>query len=505
MIDLPFRADRSLRDPVYRQLADYVRGLIEAGRLSGGQKLPATRELAVGLGLSRATVGQAYDDLIAAGLLSAHVGQGTFVASHLAGRRAAPVPPSRRFVWPGLFAARARAMTLPAGLVTPGEVRYDFRGGQVDAGALPVAALRRAFSAAVGSGVGRMAAHDDPFGWPALRHEVARYLVARGIRCEAEDVAIVNGAQHAIDLAARVLLDPGDTVVMEQPGYFGAALAFQAAQANIVGVGVDEDGMRADELARVLQARRAKLIYATPAVQNPTGATMSDSRREEILALVDAHQAPLFEDDYASELRTGEAPIAALKSADTAGQVIYAGTFSKVLFPGLRVGFVVAARPLLGKMVLARACGDFGTSAIPQAALVELLRSGVLDRHVRRVRGLYARRQRVMLETLGRSMPDGVTWKEPRGGQMVWIELPCAGDAVFRAACDAGIAYTPGRAFHTDGQGGDALALSFALMPAARIVEGIERLAAIVRRHTRPSKAADDRSRRRAASRNGRR
>jgi DNA-binding transcriptional MocR family regulator len=247
-----------------------------------------------------------------------------------------------------------------------------------------------------------------------------------------------------------------------------------------------------------------KLIYATPAVQNPTGATLSGPRRAEVLALVDRHQAPLFEDDYASELRYGEPPIAALKTADAGGQVIYAGTFSKVLFPTLRVGFLVAARPLLRKIVLARASCDFGTSMLAQVAVAELLRSGALDRHVRRVRRLYGKRLHALLGALRATMPEGVTWVEPKGGHLLWLTLPGSGDAVHRAAAAAGIAYTAGSAFHTDGQGSEHIALSFACMPAARIVEGVERLAAIVRRHAIAEKAGlrrAPRSERRARSR----
>jgi GntR family transcriptional regulator/MocR family aminotransferase len=494
MIDVPFRPDRSSREPVYRQLAACLRGLIETGRLGGGQKLPASRELAASLGLSRTTVAQAYDDLVAAGLLNAHVGQGTFVALHLAPHPTRPLA-GRAFVWAGLFSARARALGLPAGLIGAPQPRYDFRGGRVDGASLPAAALRRALADAVGARLEEIAAQEDPYGWAPLRRQVARYLVARGIRCEPDEVAIVNGAQHAIDLTARVLLDPGDTAVIEQPGYFGAAMVLAAAQANVVGVGVDEEGLRTDELARVLQARRVKLIYTTPAVQNPTGVTLSDARRSELLALVDHHQAPLLEDDYASELRYGEPPIAALKTSDAGGQVIYVGTFSKVLFPTLRVGFVVAAKPLLRKMVLARMAGDFATSMPAQVAVAEMLRSGALDRHVRRVRRLYGRRLRALVTALSCTMPEGVRWTEPRGGHILWLTLPAAGDAVFRDASAAGIAYSSGTAFHVDGQGADHIALSFACMPSARIAEGVEKLAAIVRRHL----ASTGRSRRGAS------
>ena len=284
MLDLAFRPDRDRAEPLYRQLGSYLRGLIAAERLPRGGKLPATRELATSLGLSRNTVAQAYDELLADGILTAHVGQGTFVAPQATAPRADDETPprTRGFVWSGLFAHRARALALPGGaraLYPAGPHRFDFRGGQVATDCLPADDLKRAFAEALRRHLKDLARLLDPLGWLPLRKEIARWLVGRGIECTPAEVAIVNGAQQAIDLVARVLIDPGDTVVMEQPGYFGASLAFTASQANVVGVGVDDDGLRTEELARVLRARRAKLIYATPAAQSPTGAVLSDELR----------------------------------------------------------------------------------------------------------------------------------------------------------------------------------------------------------------------------------
>jgi GntR family transcriptional regulator / MocR family aminotransferase len=490
MLDLPFRPDRSRAEPVHRQLEGFLRGLIDAGRLAERTKLPATRELAASLGLSRTTVSRAYDGLVASGALTAHVGQGTFVAARSRARSAEPtgaMPAGRGFAWSGLFALRARMLAPPPGALLPKghpPVRFDFRGGQVATDALPVDEVRRAFSRAIARQLPALATHHDPFGWAPLRREIASYLVSRGIECRADDVAVVNGAQQAIDVAAHALLDPGDTVVMEQPGYFGAALAFTACQSNLVGVAVDEEGLECDALARVLQARRVKLVYTTPAAQCPTGVVMSEQRRRALLSLADEHQIPVLEDDYDSELRFRGPPVPALKTLDRAGQVIYAGTFSKVLFPALRIGFVVAARPLLEKMVLARASSDFSTAAVPQAALAALLRSGVLARHLRRMRRLYADRQRVMLEALARHMPDGCRWTAPPGGHTLWLRLPPAADPdrVFHDAVAEGIAYTRGELFHFDGRGSDCFDLSFANLPAPRIAEGVALLGAVVRR-----------------------
>ncbi len=493
MLDLAFTPDRHSGEPVYRQLESYLRGLIAAERLAPGTKIPASREIAAALGVSRNTVSQAYEDLVAEGLLTAHVGQGTFVATRPAtgpvALARAEHARSRGFVWSGLFALRARTLDVPPGFRTVRRgrpIRCDFRGGQVATDALPARELARAFADVLAHGIADVARQKDIRGWPPLRREIARYLVERGIGCEPDDVLIVNGAQHAIDLTARVLLDPGDTVAIEQPGYFGAALAFTAAQANVVGIGVDEEGLRTDELARVLRARRVKLVYATPAAHSPTGAVMSDARRRALLALADEHQTPVFEDDYDSELRYEGPPVAALKTLDAAGQVIYTGTFSKVLFPGLRVGYVVAARPLLEKMALARWNGDVETSIVPQAALALLLARGGLERHLRRMRKLYAARLAALLAALAEHMPPGTTWTTPRGGHSVWVRLPpgADADAIAHDAGDGGIAYTPGDVFFADGRGRDALVLTFAALDPAAIHRGVAALGAIVQRHS---------------------
>ena len=488
MLELAFTPDRTDLEPVYRQLRNHLRELITAGRLPRGTKLPATRELATTLGLSRNTVAQAYDDLVADGLLAAHVGQGTFVAAPLAAKERAPsvrnAEAPRGFVWSGLFALRARTLAVPAGL-TPrraARARYDFRGGQIALDALPSADVRRAFAHAVGEELREVAAHQLPYGLTSLRREVARYLVSRGIACDVRDVAIVNGAQQAIDLVTRVLVDPGDSVVMEQPGYFGARLAFTAAQANLVPVDVDAEGLRTDDLGRVLRARRVKLVYTTPAAQSPTGVVMSDARRRALLALADEHQVPILEDDYDSELRYEGPPIAALKTLDRAGQVVYVGTFSKVLFPGLRVGYVVAAPPLLEKMMLARWNADVTTNVVGQAALAHLLATGGLARHVKRVRAVYAARLAAMQSALTATMPEDVAWTRPRGGHSVWVTLPAGvdADALYQSALDAGVQYTPGDVFCGPHQGACHLALSFANHTPAEIRAGIQQLAALI-------------------------
>lgn len=495
MLEIAFRPDRTSDVPIARQLADHLAALIDAGRLPVGTRLPPAREVATALSLGRNTVNAAYAHLATRDLVSGHVGRGTFVAARTAPTTAAAAPRvlPREFGWGGLFSRIGRGARVPDALrrAEPREpLPFDFGGGRVDPESLPASDLRWAFARPfqTKASLRALAEHRDPRGWPPLRREIARRLADRGIACDAADVVVVSGLQHAIDLTARVLVDPGDAVVMEQPGYFGAALAFAGCGADLLGIDVDGEGLDTDRLARLLRVRRVKLVYTTPAAQSPTGVTMSDARRAALLALADEHQVPVFEDDYDSELRWGTPALPALKASDRAGQIVYAGTFSKVLFPGLRVGWVVAARPLLQRLVTLRALGDFGTAVVEQAALATLLATRGLERHVRRVRRLYADRRTALLDALAREMPDGVRWITPRGGHLVWVTLPPTvdPDRLQQAARARGVGYARGELFYADGRGAGHLVLGFTALAPDVIAEGVARLGTALREQAVP-------------------
>jgi DNA-binding transcriptional MocR family regulator len=268
-------------------------------------------------------------------------------------------------------------------------------------------------------------------------------------------------------------------------------MAFSGRGADLLGVGVDAEGIRTDQLARILRVRRVKLVYVTPATQSPTGAGMSAARRSALLALADEHQVPILEDDYDSELRYGGPAVPALKSADVAGQIVHAGTFSKVLFPSLRLGYVVAARPLLARLATARLASDFGSGVVEQAALATLLSTRGFDRHVRRMRRLYGARLAAMLAALRETMPAGTRWTEPRSGHAIWVTLPSGvdPDRLEQAARDHGVAYTRGEVFHVDGRGAGHLSLSFAPLDPDAIAAGIARLGAVIAAQIAPPRA----------------
>jgi GntR family transcriptional regulator/MocR family aminotransferase len=485
VLELAFQADRSGGEPVYRQLERFLLELVRSRRLIPGEQLPASRELADRLGVSRNTVNQAYRALLDEGVLRARVGQGTFVVGEPAGAPALESDPPRSFAWQGLLARRVRATLLPRAGQCPDPLSSDFRAGRVDVPSLPIGELKRAYARALDRGAALTEA-SDPRGLAPLRELIARSLLARGIACAAEEVAVVNGAQQALDLVARTLVDPG----------FGAAAAFSACEAHLVGVGVDAQGLLVDDLGRILRARRMKLVYATPAVQSPTGVALSEERRRALLVLADRYQLPIVEDDYDSELRYGGPPVPALKQLDRAGQVIYLGTFSKALFAGLRLGYLVAPPALLARIMRVRWPVDFHSDAVTQAALCELLASGALERHVRRVRKLYARRRDALLAALEAQRGTGWSWTPPAGGNTVWLRLPDAADAesLHQRAAAAGIAYARGESFALlDGPAaGEAerhLLLSFARIPEERMAASVATLADCVRA-ARPAPAA---------------
>lgn len=488
MLDLLFRPDPNRRDAVYRQLADHLAQMIEAGRLAPGERLPPSRELAEALGLARNTVTRAYEWGAETGWLGAHVGRGTFVrgaGKQGTARTAAPPPAASPFAWSALFAGRVRALAVPRGprMRDDEPLRFDFRPGRSDVDALPIADLQGAWQRAVG----RLRAHGndfDPLGFAPLRSAIAHTLAGRGIAHGPDEILVTSGAQQAIDLVARALVDPGDVVAMEDPGYFLAGLAFRAAGAQVIGIPVDAEGLRVDALERVARTRRVKLVHVTPSSQMPTGAVLSAARRAALLDLSGRLQIPILEDDYDCELRLVAPATSALEAMDGGDRVVYVGTFSKALFPGLRLGYVVAAPALLHALMPLRAAVSFQPSLLDQMAVADLLARDSLERHVRRVRKRYAASGRALAEALEASMPAGTQFRTPRGGSAIWVEMPDGVDAqaLGAAAREHGIAYGPGDPFRIDAPGPPALLLSFATLAPDAIRSGVEALAALVKR-----------------------
>jgi GntR family transcriptional regulator/MocR family aminotransferase len=385
--------------PLYRQLHQSVRGAILEGRLRPGSRLPSTRVLATELEVSRNTVLLAYQQLEAEGYLEGRVGAGTWVASNLAVRRRAAREGDRspRGACDLPVSRRCRALVdvpQPIAALTDGGLAFAPSMPALDE--FPWRTWTRLAKRHAANQRHVLRSGLDPAGYRPLREAIATYLgAARGVNCSADQIVIVHGAQQGLDLVARTLLEPGDAVCIEDPGYPGARGAFLAAGANLVGVPVDADGLDVGLLDRL--AADPRVIYVSPSHQFPLGMTLSSPRRHSLLRWASRHSAWIVEDDYDSEFRYSGQPPTALCGLDADGRVIYIGTFSKTLLPTLRSGYLVLPEALIEPFLRARVHADLFPPLLEQLMLADFIVEGHLARHVHRMRKLYRQRRDCLL------------------------------------------------------------------------------------------------------------
>src|SRR2546428_79041 len=313
---------------------------------------------------------------------------------------------------------------------------------------------------------------------PPLRRCLPTYLLRFGLEARPEEILIVNGSQQGFDLIARTLIDQGDTVAIEQPTYPRALQVFRSFGAQLAPVPWDAVGPRVEVFERLLERHAPKLFYCQPSAHNPTGLTLLPETGRRLLEVAVRHHVPIVEDGFDGSLYYGARPAVPLKAADVHGVVIYIGTFSKILFPGLRLGWIVGAPPILERLQAAKQLADLHTSALIQAAVHRFCERRLLDRHAARVAREYARRRALLLAALERRMPAEVTWTEPQGGFSLLLTLPPGLDAteLLPAAIERGVAFTPGAPFFMDGAGAGTPRLSFSSVAAARYHQGVPRL-----------------------------
>ncbi|MBI4491670.1 MAG: PLP-dependent aminotransferase family protein [Chloroflexi bacterium] len=323
-------------------------------------------------------------------------------------------------------------------------------------------------------------------GYPPLRQFLAARMARTfGIRTTAEEILITNGSQQGLDLLGKIFLDPGDKVALERPSYLGAIQAFDQYQAEYAIVPMDEDGMQTEALEELLQREtRVKLIYAVPNFQNPSGRTMSLERRQHLVRLSAKFGVPVVEDDPYGELRYEGEPLPSLKSLDTAGSVIYLGTFSKILAPGFRLGWVVASGAAYEQLVLAKQPTDLQTATASQMAFYEVCKDGFVDQHVERIKEVYGERRLTMLRAMQTYFPEGVRWSNAQGGLFFWVMLPEHIDAreLLVDAIKEKVAFVAGQAFHADGSGRNTMRLNFSNATPEKLEEAIKRLGRTIER-----------------------
>jgi GntR family transcriptional regulator/MocR family aminotransferase len=476
----------SSSQPLYRQLYESLRAAILAGQLAGGMRLPSTRALAEELGASRSTVINAFDQLLAEGYIYGVHGSGTFVARVLPEELLeAPRGPGMRPREPapmGALSRRGAALAalpeppLPARPALAHSRAFDVGLPATDAfprklwGQLLARCWRR--------GASDLLDYQPGAGSMPLREAIAAHVTAaRGVRCDAGQVIVTAGSQQALALAAQVLLDPGDAAWIEDPGYMGARAALLAAGARLIPVPIGAEGL--DSSAGLARCASPRLVYITPSHQFPLGATMSLARRLALLEWASTASVWLLEDDYDSEFHYAGRPLAALQGLDRAGCVIYIGTFSKVLFPALRLGYLIVPPALVEAFIRARAAADMHSPALDQAALAEFMREGHFARHIRRMRALYAERQAILIDAAARDLAGLLDLQPAATGMHLLGWLPAGVDdrvAAERAgAC--GVRVLPLSWLRIEPAERGGLLLGYAAANEREIRDGVRRLA----------------------------
>jgi GntR family transcriptional regulator/MocR family aminotransferase len=477
--------DRESATPLWRQLARWLGDHIEAGGLPDGTRLPSTRALAAELGVSRITVTTAYAALEADGQLVPREGSGTFVAARDRGERgdhevAPEWPRWQRQLRPAPSARSSTERVRPAhadmiSFTGVGDPRAFALG---DFSATVREVLRQLGTSALAYG-------SFDRGHEPLRVTVARILASQGIRTSAEHVLITSGSQQGLSLVCQLLLSRGDAVIVELPTYDYALELFAELGLRVVGVPIDDEGMRVELVEAVLEHDRPRLIYTIPTFQNPSGTSMSGARRRTLLELAERNGVPIVEDDFAGDLRYEGRTQPAIKALDRSGTVIYIGTFSKLLQPGLRVGYAVANGPVLDRLAQIKRTHDLTTSPLMQLVVDRFVTLGRYQAHLRRTTRLYRQRRDAMLAALAERLPEA-TVSPVHGGLFAWVQLAegVSTRRLLAAALERGVEYAPGDRYFADPVDGDRyLRLNFVTHPPADIDRGVARLAEAVRQH----------------------
>jgi GntR family transcriptional regulator/MocR family aminotransferase len=476
--------DRQSSVPLYEQIENHLRQGILNGSLAAETRLPASRQLARDLGVNRITVENAYAALETDGLVYSRVGSGTYILPP--GPQPKVQKPGGEISWPlwqqnlperGLG---ARAVVEEMRLATAHPDPISFSGGISDSHLFPADEFRKVLQAVMRRDGIEALDYGDRRGFAPLRETIAHILASQGLQTSPENVLITAGSQQALALVSQLLLEPGDTILVENPTYSGALDLFRALNFKIISVPVDGQGMQVDLLEKQLQQHHPKLIYTIPNFHNPTGTCLGSARRQQLIVLSERYNVPILEDDFVGDLRYEGRALPALKALDPGGQVIHVSTFSKMLMPGLRVGFLIADGPIYDRLVKYKRVNDLATSSLIQRALHDYVTVGRYQAHLRRSSQIFHKRRDAMLAAVHKYLGSEIRLDPPQGGLFIWLRLPeaaCA-DELLPIAIREGVDFMPGSSFFSENQpdGKNWLRLNFVVHNESRIDEGLRRL-----------------------------
>lgn len=474
--------NRDIDTPVYMQIFEQVRRQILNGEIRPGFRLPPERKLAESLGVNRTTVLSAYRELKAEGLVGARVGQGTVVLSYLQDDSAAAGCQLPEPSWNQLFSTYANGIDshVVKDLLTLASRKdvISFATGIAALETGPIEALAGIEAELVSQKDYKALLHSPTEGFTSLRQAICGLMQSRGVYCQFDEIMVLAGSQQGIDLTARMMLDPGDIVVVEEPSFFPAIQAFKAVGARLVGIPIDDKGMRVDLLEQLLQRYRPKLIYTIPNFHNPSGTEMELERRRRLVELAHKYRVIILEDDAYADLCYEGQPLPTLKSMDNQGYVIYLSTFSKTIYSGFRLGWMTANKKVVYKFASAKQIMDLHSSSLSQWIVERFITSGGLDLHIPKVCREYRLKRDAMYDALTKYAPLDLIWNRPRGGYYIWCKLPkqVSATKLVAKAAERKVAFVPGTAFFISDQGDNLIRLNFTFVALKDISDGIQKL-----------------------------
>ena len=480
--------DRQSKLPLYKQIAGYFRQAILSGSIEPNTRLPASRQLATDLGVNRLTIENAFAELESDGLVFSIMGSGTYSLAPFS----LPKNPTaaENTTWPlwqqDLSIRKTNNQSLPVDRfnISPSSGMLNFAVGIGDSSLFPVEDFRKILQSSLRQHGKKALEYGESRGYPPLRKVISQILASQGLNVSAENILVTAGSQQAISLVSQLLLKAGDVILVEDPTYADALDLFRALNLKIAGIPCGPGGMQTGLLENILQKYHPKLIYTIPNFHNPTGSCLDISSRQELISLAEKYNIPILEDDFVGDLRYSGFAIPALKALDPGGRVIYTSTFSKMLMPGLRVGFLAVEGPVYEELILQKRVFDLTTSNLIQRALEAYVSVGRYQSHLRRSCRIYKKRRDAMLEAAAKYLPENIFCAEPDGGLFIWLKLPeeYKTSRLLPAAREKGVLFAPGNKFFiTPEEGEPFMRLNFAAFLEEEIETGIKKLGETLR------------------------
>ena len=490
---IPLQLQPESHVPLYIQLRDQIRALVHGGDLRPGERIPASRELATQLGVHRTTVANAYAELESEGLISGHVGRGTFIRGESIARKISAVPHPHSVEgglrWESLFADERGEEFLNRLTQAASRGAISFVMARPAAQFFPIEELRKCSNAVWRREGPEMLQMGPSDGYPPLKQALVAMLRSEGYEAGNANLLITDGGQQGLDLVCKAFLRPGDTVLIENPAYPGALAILTGARARILGVPVNPEagpgmapGVDVSAIEAVLMQNRVKMMLLTPDFHNPTGTTLPVAERRRLLEIAARFQVPVVEDHIYARLRARGERVPSLKQLDRSNLVIQIDSFSKIAFPGMRVGWIVAPSNVIERLSTVKQSTDLHSGHLGQAIMAEYVCRGLLERHLERTRKAYSGRLAALEQALRRYMPTGTKWTRPEGGMCVWLELPPGFDSneLLIHTRERGVVFAPGRYFYFQNPQPNTLRLGFTGVAEREIARGIATLADVL-------------------------